>query len=158
MEKRRQAKKRKRQTQNKDKNKDKELRIITWNLQGISMRETNRRRLRNVIGYIRQQRWQVTLITELRAENEGTIWMGEEDEEVAIIHSKRSGIILMGELLRCWIKEGKKMTLEQRVTTIIVSGMRIISVYQPIWKTNQGEMDGYRWEVEGQLHITRARR
>ena len=45
------------------------------------------------------------LVSELRSEDEGVIWLGEREEQMAIIHSKRAGIILQGRSLQKWREE-----------------------------------------------------
>ena len=127
--------------------------IITWNLQRLSLRENNRNRLRRVLGYIEEKGWEIILITELSAEGEGIIWLGEEDRQVAVVHSKRVGIILRGEALRLWIGEGQKRWFEERVVAVVLGGFRLVSVYQPVWDSGREGMEEYRREIESQVAI-----
>ena len=52
------------------------LLVVTWNVMRLSVRETNRRRLRSVAERVRQERWEMVLLTELRADEEGMVWLG----------------------------------------------------------------------------------
>ena len=63
--------------------------IVCWNLQGISMRENNRARLKNTIGYISTQRWEITMISELRSDSHGVTWLGKGKETTAVIHPSK---------------------------------------------------------------------
>ena len=66
--------------------------IVTWNLQGISASDRNRGRLRRAAEYARQRKWEMVLVSERRAAQAGVIWLGEGEEQVAIVHSERCGI------------------------------------------------------------------
>ena len=52
------------------------LLVVTWNVRRLSVRETNRRRLRSVAERVRQEVWEMVLLTELRADEEGVVWLG----------------------------------------------------------------------------------
>jgi len=47
--------------------------VVTWNLQGVSVREQTRARLRRVFERIRIEGWEIMCVTELRAEREGVV-------------------------------------------------------------------------------------
>ena len=63
------------------------IKVTTWNLQGIAMHGRKRNRLRCVTVYAHQERWEIVLISELRAKFQGVIWLREENTQTAIIHS-----------------------------------------------------------------------
>ena len=54
-------------------------------------------RLRSVAERVRQERWEMVLLTELRADEEGMVWLGEDEERVVLIHGKMAGVMLRGE-------------------------------------------------------------
>ena len=56
------------------------LLVVTWNVRRLSVRETNRRRLRSVVERVRRERWEMVLLTELTADKEGVVWLGEDEE------------------------------------------------------------------------------
>ena len=56
---------------------EKEVRIITWNQQETSMRPNNRRRLREVANWCVIKKWKIVLISEIIADSEGVIHLGE---------------------------------------------------------------------------------
>ena len=62
--------------------------VVIWNLQRVSLREQNRGRLRRVAEWVKQRGWEVVLIMELFGEEEGVIWMGENEH--------RNGRLLIG--------------------------------------------------------------
>ena len=43
---------------------------------------------------VRQERWEMVLLTELRADEEGVVWLGEDEERVGLIHEKKAGVML----------------------------------------------------------------
>jgi hypothetical protein len=55
----------------------------------MSVRESNRRKLRLVASYCLEKRWKVLLLTEITAQEPGIIWLGEEDEKTVIVHGKK---------------------------------------------------------------------
>ena len=109
-----------------------ECEIVTWNVQGMSVRANNRERMRRVLDKIVREGWEVVCLTEIRAECEGVVWLGEEDSRVVMIHGKRSGIVLRGNAMEKWVDEGQKKWMNERVTAIVLGGMRVVSAYQPI--------------------------
>ena len=56
------------------------LLVVTWNVRRLSVRETNRRRMKSVAERVRQEGWEMVLLTELRADEEGVVWLGEDEE------------------------------------------------------------------------------
>ena len=47
--------------------------IVTWNVRRMTMREDNRRRLRSVCKRIQRERWEVVLLSELKADENGMV-------------------------------------------------------------------------------------
>ena len=91
--KRAEGRRRKRKTQKPGSRKTTEV----VNVQGLSLRENNRRRLRRTLAYIERRKWDITLLTEIRAESRGILWFGEEESETAVIHSEKTAVVLRGE-------------------------------------------------------------
>ena len=127
--------------------------IITWNLQGISMRAGNRERLRRTCKKIAEEGWEVVLASEIRSESSGTVWLGEDDNQMAVVHSKRTGVILRGDMLRRWVEGGQRVTHYDRATTVIIENMRLISIYHPHYIGNDHniEIDTLRHDIEDQM-------
>ena len=76
------------------------IKIISWNMCKMTMREQNRERMRRVVTHIQKRGWEVVLMTEITSlEEEGVIWMGEAAKLIFIIHSKHSAILLRGRAL-----------------------------------------------------------
>ena len=55
---------------------------------------------------VRQERWEMVLLTELRADEEGVVWLGEDEERVVLIHGKKAGVMLRGEALEKLVEGG----------------------------------------------------
>ena len=132
--------------------------IVTWNLQRVSLRENNRRRLRAIVEFIEGKGWEIVLLSEVSVEAEGVIWLGEEEHKVAIIHGMKSGILLRGVALDRWVQEGQQKWLYDRVTAVVCGGVRLVSVYQPVWGTDAEAMERYRRDVECQVGMCRNER
>ena len=47
--------------------------VVTWNVQGLSLREGNRERLLRVLERVRLNGWEIVCLTELRAESSGVL-------------------------------------------------------------------------------------
>ena len=131
-----------------------DIKLTTWNLQGVSMHERNRGRLRRVATYVHRKGWEIVLITELRAKSQGVVWLGEEDTQTAIIHSEKCGVLLTGEALTAWIQEGQWKSYNERTVAIETHGIRIISTYQPLWSNGQEGVDRYRYSLTDEIART----
>ena len=86
------------------------------------MREHNRDRLRRILDEIGRPGWEIILMTEIRADEKGVVWLGGDEERVAVIHSERAAIVLRGQALEEWIGEGQRKWLEERVVTVVLGG------------------------------------
>ena len=84
--------------------------VVTWNVQGLSLRESNRERLMRVLDRLRRNDWEIVCMTELRAESSGVLWLGEGNDGVAIVHSPRVAVVMRGEALRLWKCGGWKVS------------------------------------------------
>ena len=143
------GRRRKRKTQRPGSRKTTE--IVTWNVQGLSLRENNRRRLRRTIAYIERRKWDITLLTEIRAESRGMLWFGEEESETAVIHSEKTAVVLRGEEMRRWREERQRRRFSERSTTVKIGNMKIMAVYQPLWSNGREGVERYREEIEEEL-------
>ena len=139
-EKRKQKKEAKeKQDEEKKKREEKHIRIAgiaTWNVQRMSLGTRNRRKAKSVATYTSRQGWDATLLTEVRAEGNGKIWMGEEDERVVIVYAQRAAIMLRGRILDAWIEEGQLVKYSNRSIAVKAMNMILISTYQPVHRGN----------------------
>ena len=53
--------------------------------QGMSLRDASRRKLRMVAAYAEKCRWDVVLLSEVRAEEEGMVWLGQDENLVVVV-------------------------------------------------------------------------
>ena len=84
--------------------------VITWNERRLSVRETNRRRLRRVAERVKRERWEMVLLTELSAK----VWLGEDEEMLELSHGRKACVILRGVVLKEWVEEGQQIWLGLR--------------------------------------------
>ena len=127
------------------------LEIITWNVQSVSLRENNRRRFRRILEVIEKKKWQVTLLTEIKAQTRGVLWFGEDQNRMAVIHSERTAIVLSGEMMDRWIASNQIKKFSERSTTVIIDGLKFMSIYQPLWSNGREGIEVFRRELEGEI-------
>ena len=132
--------------------------IVTWNVQGASMRESNRRRLRKICERAAKENWEIVLVSEVRAKEDGVIWLGEGEKTCVIVHGKKAAVLLRGRAVRMWVEEGQRKWFGERVTAVVLGGMRLVAVYQPVWGTDEGGMERYRRDLVGQLGMGKRER
>ena len=127
--------------------------VVTWNVQGMSVRGNNRDRMRRIVDRIIREGWEIVCLTEITAEREGVVWLGEEEFRVVFVHGMKSGVLLRGEALESWVRGGQSKWMGERVTAVVCEGMRVVSVYQPVWGTNEDSMNEYRRDIEIQMAL-----
>ena len=160
MEARRERRKEKRKEKRKIKNepvqteRERETTIATWNLQGVSIRERNRARLKRAIQWTKGKEWEIVLLSEIRPDREGVIWLGEETEQSALIHSEKAGILLQGSALQQWIDGGQRKSFGKRTVSVEIDVIKLIAVYQSLWDNGALGIDTYRKELEDELART----
>ena len=128
--------------------------IVTWNVQGMSVRENNRARMRRVVDKVVREGWEVVCLTEITAESDGVVWLGEEECRVVLVHGKRCGVLLRGGAMEKWVEEGQQKWMNERVSAVVFGGMRVVSVYQPVWGTDVEGMNEYRSALENQVAMS----
>ena len=82
--------------------------IVTWNVQGMSIRENNRARMRRVVDKVVREGWEVVCLTEITAESDGVVCLGEEECRVVLLHGKRCGFLLRVGAMEKWVEEGQQ--------------------------------------------------
>ena len=116
--------------------------ITTWNVQRMSLGTMNKRKARNVVKKAQDNKWEVVLLSEVRAEREGVEWIGEGDNLAAIIHTKKAGILLSGKFLKGWTQGGQRKFQSDRTLSIKSNGFALTATYMPVWTgNNQDEID-----------------
>ena len=99
---------------------------------------------------VRQERWEMVLLTEPRADEEGVVWLGEDEERVVLIHWKKAGVMLRGEALEKWVEGGQEKWFGEKVVAVVVGGLRLVSVYQPSWGADGEGVESCRRDMERQ--------
>ena len=70
---------------------------------------------------------------------------------VAKVHSEKSAVLLRRNMLRGWVNGGQRRWHGKRPTAVSVGGMRILSMYQPVWGTYDQEREELRRRILEQL-------
>ena len=81
---------------------------MTWNVQGLSLRERNWERLLRVLERVKMNDREIVCLTDLRAETSWLLCLVEGDEGVAIVHSNKVAVVMRGESLSLWRDEGQQ--------------------------------------------------
>ena len=125
--------------------KEKTVNIVTWNVQGMSLGTNNKRKLKSVAEYTRRNNWDAVLLTEVRAQGNGTVWLGEEEDLTAVCYTERAAILLRGHLLKSWCSEGQRHKVSARTITVKCKGLVLISTYMPVYRgNNENEIEQER--------------
>ena len=99
----------KRKNKNKNNNQSGEVfDIITWNVQRMSLGTFNKRKVKAVAEIARKNNWDAVLLSEISAKNDGTIWLGQDENLIAITFSRKAAILLRGQLLKLWCEGGQR--------------------------------------------------
>ena len=79
------------------------------------------------------------------------MWLGKDDHQMAVVHSKRTGVILRGDMLSRWMGGGQRVTHYDRATSVRIDYHRLISIYHPYGDENNIETDTLRHDIEDQV-------
>ena len=109
-----------------------ELVVVTWNVQGMSLRGMWKRKAKSVAKFAGDAGWDAVLLSEVRADGEGVVWMGQDAGLVAIIHGARAAVMLRGELLKRWCEDGQKKKVSGRTVSVKVDGVVLVATYMPV--------------------------
>ena len=61
--------------------------VVTWNVQGLSLRENNMERMLRFLERVRLNGWEIVCLTELHAESTGVLCLGEGNDGLVIVQS-----------------------------------------------------------------------
>ena len=127
------------QHQQQQQNRIDHLKVLTWNLQRMSIGTRNNRKLKSVADYANKQKIDVILISEVNSSSHGVTWLGEEDCLTAIIHSERAAILLRGDSLQKWCQDGQKSKFNERSVSVKFDKYMFTATYMPVWHGNNAE-------------------
>ena len=88
--------------------------------------------------------WDAVLLSEVRAEGEGVVWMGQDAGLTVIVHGEKAGIMLRGELLKRWCEGGQKKKMSGRSESVKVDGVVLVSTYMPVSRSVLMEVEEAR--------------
>ena len=112
--------------------KKEEMVVVTWNVQWMSLRGMWKRKAKSVAKMAHERKWDVVLLSEVRADGEGVMWMGQDEELVTVVHSEKAAVLLRGESLKRWCEGGQKKKMSRRSVAVKVDGVVLVSVYMPV--------------------------
>ena len=145
----RRKEKRKEKREEKEKNKDKSLKIATWNVQRMSLGTRNKRKAKAVTSYAIKKDWDAVLLSEVRSERRGTVWLGEDENLTAITFTNKAAILMRGRVLKSWCEGGQLVKCEERSIAVRAGELVLISTYQPVFKgNNELELEAAKDEVK----------
>ena len=128
--------------------KDDILKIVSWNVQRMGLGRFNKRKARAVTTIVNRNGWDIIMLSEVNAENDGVEYFGSGENLTAVIHSKRAGIMLRGKSLQRWIDEGQPKLFDSRTVSVRFSRAVFTSTYQPVWSgDNQADLDAGKQEI-----------
>ena len=126
-----------------------ELKVATWNVQGISLRGVWKREAKSVAKFAEEKGWDAVLLSE--ADGVGVVWMGQDAELTAIVHSEKAAVLLRGELLKRWCSDGQKNKLFRRLAAVKVDGVALVLFYMPVSSSEVAAVEEAREEVMAAL-------
>ena len=115
--------------------------IVTWNVQGMRLGERTRVKARAVAEVARKESWDVVLLAEVRAKENGVVWMGDEEERVVFVHGERAAVLLRGEALKAWVEGGMLSKVSGRHVLKGVEGCGVNGLIHPAMGGGEGEGD-----------------
>ena len=117
----------------------------------MSLRGLWKRKAKIVAKWAHERRWDAVLLNEVRADGEGVLWLGQDEELAVIIHSEKAAVLLRGESLKRWCEGGQKKKLSRRSVAVKVDGVVLVSVYMPVSGSEVLEIEGAREAVVEQV-------
>ena len=115
------------------KKKIQEFRVITWNVQKMSLGSGRDTKARAAAEIARNYNFDIVLLSEVRADNYGIEYFGLEDKQVVIIFSLKAAIMLRGNLLKLWIECGQQKKMSERCVSIKIGKVSYTATYQPVY-------------------------
>ena len=107
--------------------------VATWNLQGASLRNNNQERMRRACQLMKERKWDITILYEIRSEAPRTLWLGDGKDRMALVHSRKTRVVLSGSALEGWTRNGQRVEHRERTTAVVTEGARFVAIYQPLW-------------------------
>ena len=129
--------------------KEKSILVVTWNVQRMSLGTRNKRKAKSVAELAKKENWDIVLLSEVRAERNGVVWIGEGEDLTAIVFCKRAGILIRGHMLRKWGEGGQSVEFKERAIQIRINEFVFVSTYQPVYRGgNDVELEQAKAEVK----------
>ena len=133
------------------------LRIITWNVQGMSVGTWNLARAKSVGSIAVKNKWDLVMLTEIRANQCGVVNLGSAEEPISIIFSNKAGILLRGDLLSDWISGGEIKMFGERSLSIKIRKVVYTSTYLPVYHhNNQESIEAAKAELKAHVDWSNA--
>ena len=116
-----------------------EMVVVTWNVQGMSVENLARRKLKMVASYAEKCGWDVVLLSELRASGKGLVWLGQAEKLAVVVHAEKAGVLMRGEALQRWCEGGQRKKWDERHVSVKVQDWVLVATYMPVWSHGREE-------------------
>lgn len=126
-----------------DQSKKEETWTTTWNVQKAAVRNEGAGRIQRVISTSEERGWTIVMLSEKTARESGAWWA---NKETVIVHERKNGILLRGEMARSWLEEGQQKWHGERVTAGKGQNLGLVAVYQPLSQKKE-EVEEWRRSI-----------
>ena len=127
-----------------------ELVVAAWNVQGMSLGQRGRVKARMVATRAKWHGWDVVLLSEVRADDEGVVWMGEEEERVVFVHGRKAAVLLRGDAMKKWVEGGMIWKVSEQHVSVKLMGVVLTASYIQPWVQGREEEIEEQFEVMGE--------
>ena len=97
------------------------------------------------------------MISEIRTDRMGIMWMTSKEDTTTVIHSVKSGVLLRVSALDEWTRRSQKLDFKERTTGIQIGNLNLTAVYQPVNTHGEMAIDTSRKENGGPACKSAAR-
>ena len=74
-----------------------------------------------MLALIEKKKWEFVLLSEIRAESRGVLWLREEEREMAVVYFGRTAVVLRGKMMERWRAERqRRRSYLKRTTTVLI--------------------------------------
>ena len=116
-----------------------EMVVVTWNVQGMSVENLARRKLKMVASHAEKSGWDVVLLSEVRASGRGMVWLGQAESLAVVVHAEKAAVFLRGEALKQWCEGGQRKKWDERQVSVKVKGWVFVATYMLVWRHGREE-------------------
>ena len=110
-----------------------------------------------MIEIAKQNKWNVVLLSELRSESCGVLYLGQDEDLIVLIHSERAGVMLRGHLVSDWLDQGLQKYQSERCVSVRVNSVVYTATYQPVYyHDNQEEIEIAKRQLKNHVEWSKS--